>query len=203
MHRRGEARASFLKLWIGAGDATASGHESFAAGLVDWNDRRISHQPPKLGPSPTPLPSTGITHSRGLVDHAIAASSAMMPEMVDAVVPPGMAIMSTSPTEHHAGHGFRFSIFRQPLVAASIMFLSSGDRDERAGQSADVGGRHDAALLHLIVEHGERRWCPVPTCSRPIFSSTSPTESPAGVGARERSMMPNGMPRRRMPPVPN
>ena len=37
-----------------------------------------------------------------------------------------------------------------------------------------------------------------PTCSRPIFSSTSPTESPtAGVGARERSMMPNGMPRRR------
>ena len=37
-----------------------------------------------------------------------------------------------------------------------------------------------------------------PTCSRPIFSSTSPTESPtAGVGANDRSMMPNGMPRRR------
>ncbi len=37
-----------------------------------------------------------------------------------------------------------------------------------------------------------------PTCSRPIFSSTSPTESPtAGVGASDRSMMPNGTPRRR------
>ena len=36
------------------------------------------------------------------------------------------------------------------------MFLSSETGMNAAGKSADVGGRHDAALLHLIVEHGER-----------------------------------------------
>ena len=54
------------------------------------------------------------------VDRAIG----MMPEMVDAVVSPGMAIMSR-PTEHTQVMASSFSIFRQPLVAASIMFLSS------------------------------------------------------------------------------
>ena len=38
-----------------------------------------------------------------------------------------------------------------------------------------------------------------PTWAKPIFSSTSPTESPwAGVGASDRSMMPNGTPKRRL-----
>ena len=54
----------------------------------------------------------------------MAASSAMMPEIVAAVVSPGMAIMSR-PTEHTQVMASSFSIFRQPLLAASIMFLSS------------------------------------------------------------------------------
>ena len=83
-------------------------------------------RPPKLAISPTPLPSTGITRTAVVfwLTMPMAASSAMMPEMVAAVVSPGMAIMSR-PTEHTQVMASSFSIFRQPLLAASIMFLSS------------------------------------------------------------------------------
>ena len=54
----------------------------------------------------------------------MAASSAIMPEMVAAEVSPGMAIMSR-PTEHTQVMASSFSMVRQPEEAASIMFLSS------------------------------------------------------------------------------
>ena len=54
----------------------------------------------------------------------MAASSAIMPEIVAALVSPGMAIMSR-PTEHTQVMASSFSSVRQPDAAASIMFLSS------------------------------------------------------------------------------
>ena len=76
--------------------------------------------------SPTLLPSTGITRTAVVFwfTMPIAASSAIMPEMVAAVVSPGMAIMS-KPTEHTQVIASSFSMVRHPLAAASIMFLSS------------------------------------------------------------------------------
>ena len=38
----------------------------------------------------------------------------------------------------------------------SLIHIFLGHGDERAGQAADAGAGHDAALLHGVVEHGER-----------------------------------------------
>ena len=54
----------------------------------------------------------------------MAASSAIMPDNVDAGVSPGIAIMS-SPTEHTQVIASSFSMVRAPHSAASIMPWSS------------------------------------------------------------------------------
>ena len=69
--------------------------------------------------------------------------------------------------------------------------------NERAGKSADVGGRHYAALLDRVVEHCQSR-------RRTVRSRSSQARSPRGyarrsrrqpgVGASERSTIPNGTP---------
>ena len=129
----------------------------------------------------------------------MAASSAMMPAMVSAEVSPGMAIISR-PTEQTARHGLAaFQWSGAPHWAGVDHARVFRNGDKGAGQSADVGRGHDAALFHRVIEQWPaRRWCRGRRSdSRPISSRMCATESPtAGVGARERSTMPKGTPRR-------
>ena len=82
--------------------------------------------PPISTMSPTFLPSTGITRTAVvlLLTMPIAASSAMMAEMVSAEVSPGTAIMS-SPTEQTQVIASNLSIVSVPSSAAAIMPSSS------------------------------------------------------------------------------
>ena len=82
--------------------------------------------PPSSIISPTSLPSTGITRTAVvlLLTMPMAASSAMIADIVSALVPPGTAIMS-SPTEHTQVMASSLSIASVPLSAAAIMPSSS------------------------------------------------------------------------------
>ena len=127
-----------------------------------------------------------------------AASSAMMAEMVSAVVSPGTAIMS-SPTEHTQVMASSLSRVRVPLRAAAIM-PSSSDTGMKAPERPPTWD--DAMTPPFFTASFSRAsaavvpW--VPQTSSPISSRMRATLSPtAGVGARERSTMPKGVPRRR------
>ena len=75
-----------------------------------------------------------------LLTMPIAASSAMMAEIVSAVVSPGTAIISR-PTEQTQVMASSLSIVRTPLRAARDHALVLGDGDKRAGKAAHVARR--------------------------------------------------------------
>ena len=133
----------------------------------------------------------------------MAASSAMMAAITSAGVSPGMAIMSR-PTEQTAVIASSFSIESAPQRAASIMPASS----ETGMNAPDSPPTDEEAMTppFLTASFKRARAAVVPQpphFSMPISSMMCATESPtAGVGARERSTMPNGTPSRRLASVP-
>ena len=144
-------------------NTSATGHESLAAGLVHRNDRRIAHQAAEVGHLPYAFAfNRNHTHSCGLlIDHADRGF------IGDDAGNGGCGGVSRN-GDHveadgaHAGHGLKLFDLQAAIGCRVDHVLVFGDRDERAGQAAHVGGRHNAALLHLVVEHGERRgsaWC--------------------------------------------
>ena len=102
--------------------AIMSAHENFETDMTGAWPR----SPPKFTTSPTFLPATGITRTAVVFWFTIpiAASSAMMPEIVYAGVSPGMAIMSR-PTEQTHVIASSFSMESAPAVTASIIPWSS------------------------------------------------------------------------------
>ena len=138
-------------------NAAATGHEGLAAGLVHRNDRRVAHEAAEVGHLPYAFAfNRNHTHGRGfLVDHA---DRSLVGD--DAGNGGGGGISRNG--DHvkadgaYAGHGFELFDLQAAVGCRVDHVLVFGDGDERAGKSADVGGRHDAALLHLIVQHGER-----------------------------------------------
>ena len=113
------------------------------------------------------------------------------------MVSPGTAIMS-SPTEHTHVIASSFSIVRRPASAAAIMPASS-DTGMNAPESPPTW---DEAMtppfFTASLSSASAAVVPgAPTDSSPISSSTAATLSPtAGVGASDRSTMPNGTPSR-------
>ena len=153
-------------------------------------------RPPNSTMSPTFLPMAGMTRTAVVLvlTTPMAISSAIRPEMTSAVVSPRNGY-HVDADRADCGHGFElFERERARLCGRDHAFVL-GDRDESAGQTADTRGRHDAALLDRVVEHarGSRSCRSAPQTSRPTSSRMRATESPmAGVGASDRSTMPNG-----------
>ena len=124
----------------------------------------------------------------------MAASSAIMAEMVSAGVSPGIAIMS-SPTEHTQVMASSFSIVRAPERAAASMALSSLTGMKAPDKpptwlDANTPPFFTASLsmARMAVDPG------APIEDSPSVWKISPTLSPtAGVGANERSATPKGM----------
>ena len=119
----------------------------------------------------------------------------MMAEIVSAGVSPGMTIISR-PTEQTAVMASSFSISRQPLLAAAIMPASSVTGMKAPDKPPTEEDAITPPFLTASLSIASAAVVPcVPHCSKPISSRIYATESPtAGVGASERSMMPNGTP---------
>ena len=121
----------------------------------------------------------------------MAISSAITPLIVAADVSPGTAIISR-PTEHTAVIASSFSIVKDPHSAASIIPASS---DTGINAPLKPPTWEDAITppfftASLSIARAAVVPC-VPQRSSPIFSRICATESPtAGVGARERSIIP-------------
>ena len=133
----------------------------------------------------------------------IAASSAMIAEMVSAGVSPGMTIISR-PTEHTAVIASSFSMPRHPVLAAFIMPASSvtGMKAPDNPPTEEDAITPPFFTASLSIASAAVVPC-VPHCSRPISSRIYATESPtAGVGAKDKSMMPKGTPSIREASVP-
>ena len=150
--------------------------------------------------SPTSAPSTGMMRTAVVLLFTIptAASSAMMAAMVSALVLPGTAIIS-SPTEHTQVMASSLSMVRVPSSAAAIM-PSSSDTGMNAPDRPPTWP--DAMTPPFFTASFSRAsaavvpW--VPQTARPISSRMRATLSPtAGVGASDRSTMPNGVSSRR------
>ena len=128
----------------------------------------------------------------------MAASSARIAESVSALVSPGTAIMS-SPTEHTHVIASSLSSVSVPSRAAAIM-PSSSETGINAPESPPTWP--EAITPPFFTASFSRAsaavvpW--VPQTSSPMVSRMRATLSPtAGVGASERSTMPNGTPSRR------
>ena len=110
-----------------------------------------------------------------------------------------MMIIS-SPTEQTAVMASSFSMERAPVVTASIMPASSDTgikAPDRPPTRLDAMTPPFLTASLSIARVAVVPWAP--HCSRPISSRIWATESPtAGVGARDRSTMPKGTPRRRL-----
>ena len=119
--------------------------------------------------------------------------------MTSALVSPGMTTMSM-PTEQTAVMASSFSSVRAAAVGGVDHAVILRHGDERAGQAADVVGRHDAALLDRVVQQGQGR----PSChaaaaalkAHLLQNVRNASRQSPGVGASDRSMMPTGTPRR-------
>ena len=128
----------------------------------------------------------------------IAASSAIMADMVSALVSPGTAIIS-SPTEQTQVIASSLSMHSAPSSTAEIMPASS-DTGIKAPESPPTWLEAiTPPFFTASFSSASAAVVPcVPHFSSPMISSISATLSPtAGVGASERSTTPNGTPRRR------
>ena len=88
----------------------------------------------------------------------MAASSAMMAEMISAGVSPGMLIIS-SPTEQTAVIASSFVRERAPTRSTDHAGVLC-DGDECAGQAADMRRCHDAALLTASLSRARQAVVP-------------------------------------------
>ena len=125
----------------------------------------------------------------------IAASSAMIAAIVAAGVSPGIAIMSR-PTEHTAVIASNLSNDKAPMPAASIMPISS-DTGMKAPDSPPTWLEAIAPPFFTASFNSASAAVEpcAPTLDKPIASRIRATESPiAGVGASDKSTMPNGTP---------
>ena len=86
----------------------------------------------------------------------MAHSSAMMPKMVSTG---GIARHGDHVEAHgaYAGHGLQLLDGQRPVLGGADHAGILGHGDERAREAAHGRRRHDAALLHGVVQHGERR----------------------------------------------
>ena len=139
-------------------DSAATGHEGLAAGLVDRHDGRVAHQAAEVRHFTNALARhRDHTHGGGLlVDHA---DGGFVGDQAGDGGSRGIARNGDHVKTHraYAGHGLKL-LEGQATGGGSVNHvLVFGDRDERTGQTAHVGGRHDAALLDLVVEHGQGR----------------------------------------------
>ena len=128
-----------------------------------------------------------------LLNTPIAISSAMIAERVDAGVSPGTAAMSM-PTEHTQVMASSFSSVSAPQLTAAIMPSSSltgiNAPDKPPTKEDAIVPPFFTASLSIaraaVVPQA-------PQASRPNSSRILAIESPTtGVGASERSMIPNG-----------
>ena len=127
----------------------------------------------------------------------MAASSAIRALMTSAGVSPGITTISM-PTEQTAVIASSFSSVRLPQLAALII-PSSSDTGINAPDNPPTW--LDAITPPFLTASFKRARQAVvpqqPQLSRPISSRILATLSPmAGVGARDRSMMPAGTPKR-------
>ena len=157
-------------------------------------------RPPNSTLSPTFLPGTGITRTAVvlLLIIPIAASSAIIPEIVAAVVSPSTAIISR-PTEHTQVMASSFSMEREPHSMASIMPWSSLTGINAPERPPTWDDAIRPPFFTASLRSAKAAVVPgAPQRSNPISSNTLATESPtAGVGAKERSIIPKGTPSRR------
>ena len=140
-----------------SGNTTATGHKGLAAGLVHRNDRRVAHEAAEVGHLAHALAfHRDYTHGGGLlVDHA---NGGLVGDDAGDGGCGGVARNGNHVKADgaYAGHSLELFDLQAAVVGRVDHVLVFGDRNERAGQAAHIGGRHDAALLHLVVEHGER-----------------------------------------------
>ena len=139
-------------------NTSATGHESLAAGLIHRNDRRIAHQAAEVGHLPYAF-AFHRNHAHGsglLVDHADRGL------VGDDAGNGGCGGVSRNGNHveadgAHAGHGLKLFDLQAAIGCRVDHVLVFGDRDERTRQATHVAGGHDAALLDLVVEHGQGR----------------------------------------------
>ena len=133
----------------------------------------------------------------------IAASSAIIAEIVDAEVSPGTAIMS-NPTEHTQVIASSLSRNKSPDSAAAIIPSSSETgmkAPERPPTWLDAITPPFFTASFNSASAAVVPW--VPHTSSPISSKILATLSPtAGVGAKLRSTIPKGIPSRREASMP-
>ena len=117
--------------------------------------------------------------------------------MVDAFVSPGIAIIS-SPTEQTQVIASSFSRERAPRLTASIIPWSSLTGIKAPLKPPTAVDAITPPFFTWSFKRARAAVVPgAPTRSSPISSRISATLSPiAGVGARERSTIPKGTPRR-------
>ena len=127
----------------------------------------------------------------------IAASSAIIAAIVSAEVSPGIAIMS-KPTEQIAVMASSFSKFNKPASTALIIPASSETGIKAPDRPPTWLQAITPPFLTASFNKAKAAVVPwVPTDSKPISSKINATLSPtAGVGASERSTIPNGTPKR-------
>ena len=162
-------------------------------------------RPPNSTMSPTFLPMAGMTRTAVVLvlTTPMAISSAMRPEMTSAVVSPGTATMSM-PTEQTAVMASSFSSVSAPACAAAIMPSSSDTGMKAPDRPPTLEDAMTPPFLTASFSMARIAVVPQPPqTSRPTSSRMRATESPmAGVGARDRSTMPNGTPRRWLASAP-
>ena len=139
-------------------NTAASGYESFAAGLVDRHDGRVAHEAAEVRHFADAL-ARHRNHAHGsglLIDHA---DGGFVGDQAGDGGSRGIARNGDHVEAHraYAGHGLKLLEGQATGRSRVDHVLVFGDRDERPRQAAHVGGRHNAALLDLVVEHGERR----------------------------------------------
>ena len=153
------------------------------------------NRPPNSTSSPTVFPGAGMMRTAVvlLLTMPMAASSAMMAAIVEAGVSPGTAIISR-PTEHTQVIASSFSRLSAPRAAALIMPISSLTGINAPERPPTWLEAITPPFFTASLSSASAAVVPwQPQTSSPISSRMCATESPiAGVGARERSTMPNG-----------
>ena len=101
----------------------------------------------------------------------------------------------SKPTEQTAVMASSLSSVSTPASAAAIHTLVFGNGNKRAAQTADCAGSHHAAFFTASFSNAKAAVVPcVPQTLKPISSRMRATESPtAGVGANDKSRIPNGI----------
>ena len=154
-------------------------------------------RPPKSRTSPALWPMAGITRTAVvlLLTMPMAASSAIRPLMTSAVVSPGITTMSM-PTEQTAVMASSFSSVRLPHSAALIMPSSSDTGMNAPDRPPTWLDAITPPFFTASFNMARQAVVPQqPQLSKPISSRMLATLSPiAGVGAKDRSMMPAGTP---------